>query len=336
MAPRLPTELFERVMDNLCCNRDALGICGLVSPQWTPRSRHHLFSTVDLSFPKIPLFIDLLSSPACTFVLSVSRLSLDAIGATERFVRLVTSPAFGRLAYVKSLRLANIDWTTFPRVQQVAIESGLARLKQLTTLEMHALSFHELKGALTLAGLFPALSRIHLIDIRFSKYLEYNISAAKTYRIPPTWEFVEIDAGDAIPAFLHCFCLNLAVAPLGIRSLKLLHIEEEHYSYIHGLRLIEFKSATHNGGSPFTGVSSLVLVSRDEECASLVLLDCEQHTYPHHRTLVLLGCHCASMLASKLPRTRVVCERLQYKYAGHLLFTTSYNKSSRARYRTQR
>jgi hypothetical protein len=162
--------------------------------------------------------------------------------AQRAFHSLVTSSAFGRLARVQSLRLSNIDWTCFSVSEQSAIEGGLARLTQVAKFELYSLYFHELKGALRVANAFPLLNHIRIIDVHFSKYLQFNIASARTLKIPLTWEVVEIDSGDAIPSFLYCVCANLAVAPLGIRLLKVLHIDDDHHSYVEdALRSIDFK-----------------------------------------------------------------------------------------------
>ncbi|KAJ7890520.1 hypothetical protein B0H14DRAFT_1108016 [Mycena olivaceomarginata] len=48
MAPEIPAELAERIIDNLCDDHHALAVCGLVCRQWRPRTRLHLFHTVNL------------------------------------------------------------------------------------------------------------------------------------------------------------------------------------------------------------------------------------------------------------------------------------------------
>ncbi|KAJ7357996.1 hypothetical protein B0H14DRAFT_1188476 [Mycena olivaceomarginata] len=246
MTPRIPLELSDYILDALSTDHKTVGVCGLVSIDWVPRSRHILFSTVNLSSSNSRRFHELLGSPACTFASSVSHLGIaaetDAGTVQEAFYRLVTSSSFGRLACVQSLQLSNVDWTCFSVSQQSSLESGLARLTHLAKLELRSMSFHDLKGALRVVSFFPFIHHIRLIDVRFSKYLEYNISSAKTHQIPLAWQVVEIDAGDAIPSFLHCLSANLAVAPVGIRLLKFLHINPGHYPYVEeALRTIDFK-----------------------------------------------------------------------------------------------
>lgn len=42
----LPPELYDKIIDQLRDQSDALKSCSVVSKSWTPRSRHHLFSTI--------------------------------------------------------------------------------------------------------------------------------------------------------------------------------------------------------------------------------------------------------------------------------------------------
>ncbi|KAJ7755507.1 hypothetical protein B0H16DRAFT_716305 [Mycena metata] len=169
----IPTEIFERIMDDLSADLDrrSVGLCGLVSFEWTPRSRYLLFSTVTLTRSDFPAFLALLGSRTCTFASAVCTLHVDAQpddGASAEAVRsFVTSWEFGRLARVQSLRLANIDWTHFSLLDQAGIESGFARLIRLTKIELLSLSFHDLKGTLRLASAFPRLTHLRLADLRF-------------------------------------------------------------------------------------------------------------------------------------------------------------------------
>ncbi|KAJ7679179.1 hypothetical protein DFH06DRAFT_506513 [Mycena polygramma] len=171
-------------MDDLSMDRKTVGICGRVSSEWIPRSRYILFSAVNLSGSTFLRFLDLLGSRTCTFASSVHYPAIDAEthpGLFHKGVhRLVTSSTFRRLSAPQSLRLSNIDWTYFSIAEQFAIESGLARLTQLEKLELHSLSFHDLKGALRVANSFPLLTHLRLIDVRFSKYIQHNIASAQT------------------------------------------------------------------------------------------------------------------------------------------------------------
>ena len=45
-SPRLPPELCDHIIDQLCDNPDALKTCSVVSKSWTARSQKHIFSTI--------------------------------------------------------------------------------------------------------------------------------------------------------------------------------------------------------------------------------------------------------------------------------------------------
>ncbi|KAJ7158409.1 hypothetical protein C8R46DRAFT_1109117, partial [Mycena filopes] len=219
---RLPTEILERIMDALP-DRKSVARCGLVSSEWTPRSRYLLFSTVHLGRSDFPAFLALLGSRTCTFASFVCTLCIDAGDKVASFHALVTSAVFGRLARVRSLQLSNIDWTALSFSEQRVIESNLTlRFPELTKLALLRASFHDLKSTLRLASGFPHLKHLRLVELRFSKYLEYNIASAKTPAIPVGWESVEIDSGDARAAFLECISAQVT----GIRALKFMHVDD--------------------------------------------------------------------------------------------------------------
>ncbi|KAF8214658.1 hypothetical protein K438DRAFT_1562809, partial [Mycena galopus ATCC 62051] len=46
--PEFPGELIDSVVDHLKTDKAALLACSLVSTQWLPRSRQHLFWSVSL------------------------------------------------------------------------------------------------------------------------------------------------------------------------------------------------------------------------------------------------------------------------------------------------
>lgn len=78
---KLPLELIEKVIDDLHSDTHALALCSLVSRDWLPRSRFHLFQTVSFHFGnpdsnRSGRFIYLMSAPNCSFKLSVRRLSV--------------------------------------------------------------------------------------------------------------------------------------------------------------------------------------------------------------------------------------------------------------------
>ncbi|KAJ7635795.1 hypothetical protein DFH06DRAFT_1434513 [Mycena polygramma] len=71
---RIPIELVERIIDASSANRPTLAACSLVCKHWLPRSRHHLFSSLDLSADWNPEpnavteFFELIDAPNSTLV----------------------------------------------------------------------------------------------------------------------------------------------------------------------------------------------------------------------------------------------------------------------------
>ncbi|KAJ6620083.1 hypothetical protein B0H10DRAFT_2023510 [Mycena sp. CBHHK59/15] len=240
MSRGIPTELCENMIDVLSTDRKALGECGLVCSAWLPRSRFHLFSSIGLLCSTSAPFIHILGSPTCTFASFVRKLTIyfgsehetNAGMVAQRFLRLATSSAFRRLTEVMSLRLVNIDWTLFSIPQQTAIESSLGRMLHIKKLQLHSVTFHDLRSALRLVDSFPKVNHVCLVGIQFSKYPEYNISSSNILRIPSTLETIETDSVDVIPAFLYCVSRNAAVSPLAIRLIKVMNFAQDEVSYV--------------------------------------------------------------------------------------------------------
>ncbi|KAJ7057725.1 hypothetical protein C8F01DRAFT_1027993 [Mycena amicta] len=81
-------ELIDLVIDQLRDDKPSLSTCSLVSRQWTPRSRLHNFSSAKLFIDTLDMqdgiqfakrlnaFMDLLSSPLATFIVSLQELTL--------------------------------------------------------------------------------------------------------------------------------------------------------------------------------------------------------------------------------------------------------------------
>ncbi|KAJ7635786.1 hypothetical protein DFH06DRAFT_1336423 [Mycena polygramma] len=80
----IPGELVDSIIDNLKRNRSALITCSLLSRQWLPRSRYHLFSSVSFNIDwrdarglrKAEEFIFLLDSPLATIAPYVEEVNL--------------------------------------------------------------------------------------------------------------------------------------------------------------------------------------------------------------------------------------------------------------------
>ncbi|KAJ6541040.1 hypothetical protein DFH09DRAFT_915325, partial [Mycena vulgaris] len=79
---RLPIELVECIIDAACSHAPTLAACSLVCKHWLPRSRHHLFASLDLSAHWTPEpnsvtdFMKLVDSPNSTLVSYVTGIML--------------------------------------------------------------------------------------------------------------------------------------------------------------------------------------------------------------------------------------------------------------------
>lgn len=73
----LPGEIVDIVISHLLNDSKTLGVCGLVSRQWHPRTRHNHFYTIHLTPQQVRPFPCLIHSPACTFIHFISRIVFD-------------------------------------------------------------------------------------------------------------------------------------------------------------------------------------------------------------------------------------------------------------------
>ncbi|KAH9936125.1 uncharacterized protein B0H18DRAFT_972329 [Fomitopsis serialis] len=62
VAPRMPPELCDRIIDHLYHDRDGLVACSLTCRAWLPASRLHLFRHVRLQSKTIPSFLSILTA----------------------------------------------------------------------------------------------------------------------------------------------------------------------------------------------------------------------------------------------------------------------------------
>ncbi|KAJ7449423.1 hypothetical protein B0H11DRAFT_2202098 [Mycena galericulata] len=75
-----PQELIDKVLDQLPTDGTDIGIYGLVCKGWLPRSRYHLFSTVDLTAENISAFVDLVDASSLPLLTYIRHLKLTYDG----------------------------------------------------------------------------------------------------------------------------------------------------------------------------------------------------------------------------------------------------------------
>lgn len=80
-----PAELVDSVIDYNHDDLQTLINCSLVNKEWTPSSRFHLFSMVKISHTNARDFIQLLTSPHCTFLAVLSGLDVHFVPGSQRW-----------------------------------------------------------------------------------------------------------------------------------------------------------------------------------------------------------------------------------------------------------
>ncbi|KAH9475884.1 hypothetical protein JR316_0011445 [Psilocybe cubensis] len=80
-----PPELVDSIIDHNHSDPPTLMACALVSNNWVPSSRYHLFSTVAISHTNAREFIELLSSPLCTISTAVQGMDVQFVPGSQRW-----------------------------------------------------------------------------------------------------------------------------------------------------------------------------------------------------------------------------------------------------------
>ncbi|CAK5268157.1 unnamed protein product [Mycena citricolor] len=249
MPAHLPVEIVEQVLDSLTPAADTrtLGACGLVCPGWNPRSRHIMFSSLVLSPRNIVAFQKLLISPQCTLATSVFALCIDASPeesdsdaldlpcSSHALLAFVNSPLFALLSGAQSLHLRNFDWTRLPPASQAQLARSLSTLSGIRQIHIDSCSFHDAAIPLSLASMFPLLHSVRFQALSFSKYLDYNLAGAASFRIPANWSTIEVDAGDTVPVVTACVHANLSFGWSAVRQLILRNAHPAHREHVEGL-----------------------------------------------------------------------------------------------------
>jgi hypothetical protein len=188
MAPALPWEITDSIIDQLHSDLGVLGICSTVCSEWLTRSRYHLFSTVQLWPWRARRFFELAKSQSCTFTHHIQRIEFDD-SRVKKWTQDVRPPhqrndekvLFNEAmaqshilcSQVKSMQVKNINWTTLSPMKQEKLRGQLAKFSRLDRLEFQGVIFHDLREVIRIVS-SPQLSA----HISFLKYLEYTITSA--------------------------------------------------------------------------------------------------------------------------------------------------------------
>jgi hypothetical protein len=228
----LPTEILEAIMDQLHTDIRMLGICGLVCMEWLTRSRYHLFSAIRLSPCRARRFFELCRTKLCTFVNCVNYIDVDCAERSEGkipsedtefpFCRIFSLPS-SLLTHIKSLSIRHINWTSFSPSDQNQLRQHLASFTELHTLELDNVMFHDLREIVQITSSYPHLNHI-VVNVQFSKYMEYAISSAAALALPSQLETLQLCADEAIPVLLNTTFKGSRISRLILDGVKLWHL----------------------------------------------------------------------------------------------------------------
>jgi hypothetical protein len=195
MPPRLPPEIIDTVIDHLHSDKPSLAACALISKDFLPSTRFHLFSEVSVQPGHMLLLLELLASPSNQIAPFIQRLLFDNLGKllfyhgiteVERCIRLIPLLT-SRLPHVKSLRFSNFDLEHVPEDIRRDLFSSFPDFKDL---DLSSLHFYRFSEFIDLVCAFPSLEKISLkwvswtysgqhspqINARGSPLIRWNLS----------------------------------------------------------------------------------------------------------------------------------------------------------------
>ncbi|KAJ2932511.1 hypothetical protein H1R20_g4601, partial [Candolleomyces eurysporus] len=189
--PRLPWELMDGIIDHLQNDLPTLGQCGMVSSAWLKRSRHHIFSTVQLWPWRIRDFLQLSASKKCTFSSSIQRVELDDSRVKPgvpciQFMDALSLSSLSCLSQVEAIQIRSVDWTALTPTEQAKLRHRFAHFKMLKLLEFDDVTFHDLREVVNIrlstpppknhrnfgTGADPHVTRLNLRNLK-AQHLPY-------------------------------------------------------------------------------------------------------------------------------------------------------------------
>ena len=230
--PRLPWELTDAIIDHLHSDLKTLGACGMVSSEWLKRSRHHIFTTVQLWPWRIRRFIKLTASKKCTFSEHIQRIELDDSRVKPNvpgipFTDALSHSPLTRLSQVEAIQVRNVDWTALSFPEQSHLRSRLARFKLLKRLELDDVTFHDLREIVNIVTSFPLLQQLSA-NVSFTKFREHAVAGAAKLRLPRNVEALELATDDGLPVVLASVLASAADADPHVTRLNLRNLKVEH------------------------------------------------------------------------------------------------------------
>lgn len=233
-GPILPVEIMDVVIDQLRFDLKMLGVCGMVCSEWLIRSRHHIFSTVQLWPWRVRRFLELARSPQCTFTRYVNCIEVDdakakgggQAGEEDDFLfhKFISSAPISRFSHIESLRIRSVDWTLLPPSEQDRLRERLATFTNLRSLAFDDVMFHDLREIARITALFSSLCCL-VANVQFSKYMEYTIASATTLALPTSLEVLRLCTDDAIPVLLSSSFKESRLSSLILDNVKFWHLQ---------------------------------------------------------------------------------------------------------------
>ncbi|KAF6755410.1 hypothetical protein DFP72DRAFT_1122013 [Ephemerocybe angulata] len=229
---RLPLELTDAIIDHLHSDVVALGACSMVSSEWLKRSRHHIFTTVQLWPWRIHKFVKLAASQKCTFSDHIQRIELDDARVKPEvpgvsFTDAMSLSQLSRLSQVEAIQVRSVDWTALSPAEQGQLRTRLSRFRQLKRLEFDAVVFHDLREVVKIITSFPLLKHLSA-NVSFTKYTEHAIASAAQLRLPRNVETLELGTEDGIPVVLSSVLESATIADPHVTRLNLRNLKVDH------------------------------------------------------------------------------------------------------------
>jgi hypothetical protein len=142
-ASRFPSELIDVIIDHLFWDLSTLRTCSLVARNWLPSSRYHLLRAITIS-PKLTssgthaedIFMELLTSPFCTFHTFVRRLqiNLGPVRTTKWFL-----DSSERLASLSNIKILHIAFLSLAELGQEGMSKISGVFQHVTCLQLDEL-----------------------------------------------------------------------------------------------------------------------------------------------------------------------------------------------------
>ncbi|KAF8880659.1 hypothetical protein BD779DRAFT_1548254 [Infundibulicybe gibba] len=158
----LPSEIIDLVIDQLEGDRAALKFCSLVCRSWLPRTRHHLFSSLNIRTRPTPA-LDLLQSPLGTIHPHVQRLKLCIVPSnTAQMVACVQEVDAGSM--LSFLRMKTLSGAGLTLVDP-SLQGVLLTLKGLRHLKLQHFRFKDIDSGIRLLASLPLLESLVLYGV---------------------------------------------------------------------------------------------------------------------------------------------------------------------------